>query len=118
MADESNPEVTARLESELERMLAFNNLKFDNQEELIEVCLVSMTATWHLLQSNRDIHQEFDLFMLQNIDILLRDKTQDVLVRQRASLLCTFTLDLLYQTFESDSDRDNGLDVVLHALLE
>jgi len=49
MADDSNPEFTARLEPELERMLAFNNLKFDNQEELVEVCLVSMTATWHLL---------------------------------------------------------------------
>jgi len=56
--------------------------------------------------------------MLTNIDKLLRDKTQDVLVRQRASLLCTFTLDLMYQTLQSESDRDNGLDIVLQALLE
>lgn len=41
-----------------------------------------------------------------------------MLVRQRASLLCSFTLDSIYQTFMSPDDRNSGLDTIVTSLLE
>ena len=81
---------------DLEQVMQKYNLRFTCAEELIEVCLVSMTATSDFLESQRDVHGTFDLFMFQHIEKILQDKSQDVLVRQRASLLCSFTLDVLY----------------------
>ena len=56
--------------------------------------------------------------MFANIEKMLGDKSQDILVRQRASLLCSFTLDLIYQTFHEPDERNNGLDLILTSLLE
>lgn len=97
----NNPEtVGAALSSfsdpDLEQVILKYNLKFNSPVELFEVCLVCLAATAYMLEKNRDIHNSFDSFMFNNIDKLLQDKSQDILVRQRASLLCSFTLDLLY----------------------
>ena len=60
------------------------------------------------------VHQvfvgNFDIFMFKHVEKILQDKSQDVLVRQRASLLCSFTLDTLYQTFLDADERNSGLD--------
>ena len=79
----TNPETTSVTFSDpdLEQVIQKFNLRFSSAEELIEVCLVSMTATSHLLASQRDTHSTFDIFMSQNVDKLLQDKNQAVLVR-------------------------------------
>ena len=103
---------------ELDQTISKYNLKFDSPQELVEVCLVSITTTAYMLEKNREEHNAFDLFMFNNIDKLLQDKSQDVLVRQRASLLCSYSLDALFQTFVNLDDRNAGLDLVLTCLLD
>jgi len=71
-----------------------------------------------MLEKNREMHNAFDLFMFNNIAKMLQDKSQDVLVRQRASLLCSFSLDALFQTFLNSDERNAGLDLVLTCLLD
>ena len=34
--------------------------------------------------------------MFTNLEKMLSDKSQDMMVRQRASMLCSFTLDTVY----------------------
>ena len=114
-AQAQNPEtsVSTRVlfsDPDLEQVMQKYNLRFANAEELIEVCLVSITATADFLESQREIHGNFDIFMFKHVEKILQDKSQDVLVRQRASLLCSFTLDMLYQTFLDADERNSGLD--------
>ena len=45
---------------DLEKIIQKYNLKFNSAEELIEVCIVSIAATSHLLNSHQDIHSVFD----------------------------------------------------------
>lgn len=51
------------------------NLKFAGVDELVEVCLVSMTATSDLLESQREVHSSFDIFMFKHVERLLQDKS-------------------------------------------
>ena len=77
-----------------------------------------MTATSDLLESQREVHSSFDTFMFKHVERLLQDKSQSVLVRQRASLLCSFTLDMIYQSFMDVDQRNSGLDLILNCLLD
>ena len=56
--------------------------------------------------------------MFTNIQRLLADKSQDVLIRQRTSFLCSFTLDTLYLSLESPEKRENALDFLLNTLVQ
>lgn len=60
---------------DLQQIMQKYNLRFSNAEELIEVCLVSMAATADLLESQRDTHSAFDLFMFKHVEKLLQAKS-------------------------------------------
>lgn len=72
----NNPETAAAATSsfsdpELEQIISKYNMKFASPVELIEVCLVCLSATAYMLEKNRDMHSAFDTFMFNNIDKIL-----------------------------------------------
>jgi len=91
-----NPESVLFTDPELELLIQKNHLRFSSADELIEVCLVSIAATSHLIATHKEVHAAFDHFMFTNMEKMLNDKSQDTLVRQRAGMLCSFTLDTIY----------------------
>ena len=46
--------------AEIETIIYRYNLKFNKVEELIEVCLVSIAVTSHLIPKHRDVHYALD----------------------------------------------------------
>lgn len=83
-----NPEVTPSssinvsfTDPDLEQIIQKYNLRLNGAEELIEVCIVSIAATSHLLSTQREIHSAFDQFMFSSLEKMLTDKSQDVLIR-------------------------------------
>ena len=78
-AQAQNPEsTTTRVlfsDPDLEQVMQKYNLRFANAEELIEVCLVSITATSDFLESQREIHGNFDIFMFKHVEKILQDKS-------------------------------------------
>ena len=80
--------------------------------------MVSIAATSDLLASHREIHASFDQFMFTHMDKILIETTQNVLVRHRASMLSSFVLDSLYQSFADVTERNNGLDTLLYGLID
>ena len=85
LASANNPETTSAAvnfsDPELEQIIMKYNMKFENPQELIEVCLVALAATAYMMEKNREMHNAFDTFMFNNVDKILKDKSQDVLVR-------------------------------------
>ena len=83
----ANPEYTSNslnvlfTDPDLEQMMQKYNLKINGPEELIEVCIVSIAATSHLLESEREVHSAFDQFMFSSLEKMLGDKSQGILVR-------------------------------------
>ena len=103
---------------ELCQIIKMFNLKFSSVSEWIEVCLVTITVTSWLLPTNKDTAILLDQMLQKNLPKLLQDKSQDILIRQRTSMLCGFALDTIFQFSQAEVDRDASLDLILTSMIE
>ena len=84
-------------------------LNFESIVEFMEVCIVAVVVSSWLLPTHTAVSAHLDQMLLKNLPGLLLDKDQNVLIRQRTSLLVEFTNDTLFQTLTPEQ-REQGLD--------
>ena len=99
------------------KLLLEFNLNFSKLPELIEVCLISLTTISWLLIQNNDYQKQLDRHLQANLPKLFIDSSQDLVVRHRTSLLCSFVLDTVFQSFPDDI-KCYGLDLLISTLLD
>jgi hypothetical protein len=73
------------------------NLQFKSEEELLDVCLLSLTIVSYSLVKRPELMASLDQLMIENLPRLI-DPNQSPLIRSRMCLFFSFYLDQLFST--------------------
>lgn len=81
------------------------SLKFENEEELLDVLFVSMTILSYTMVKRTELMIEVDQIMLTYLPQLI-NPTTSVLIRNRVALFFSFYLDQAFQTLNRQKQEE------------